>query len=122
MTCYVVQDKGPTRAEYQEWCRMGYTRTWEQYLAPRQRRSSPLFMCGDLGAHCADCADVGEFLCDYPVGDGKTCDRAMCHSHANEVAPEIHYCAAHYREWHAFRDSGGVSAALSNVIAYKAEK
>lgn len=81
-----------------------------------------IWMRGELGAHCADCAWVGDLLCDYPVGEGKTCDRAMCDDHAHEVGADIHYCAAHHAEWCRFRDSGGVSEHLKNVIAFKHEQ
>jgi hypothetical protein len=80
------------------------------------------FLCGDFGPHCADCARCSEALCDFPVGDGKTCDRNMCKKHATEVAPDVHYCAGHYTEWQAFRDSGGVAEHLRNVVAFKHEK
>lgn len=80
------------------------------------------FMCGDFGPHCADCSQLGEFLCDYPVGDGKTCDRAICEDHANEIAPEIHYCAGHLKLWQEFRDAGGVRAELQNVVAFKTKQ
>lgn len=79
-----------------------------------------LFVCGDLGEHCADCGCLGEFLCDYPVGDGKTCDRSLCLDHAHEIAPDTHYCAPHYAAWQAFRESGGVKRELENVVPYKA--
>lgn len=65
------------------------------------------FLCGNLGAHCSYCGDVGEFLCDYPVGNGKTCDRQVCKSHANEVADDVHYCHSHHQEWMEFIKSGG---------------
>lgn len=81
-----------------------------------------IFLRGELGQHCADCSWVGDTLCDYPVGHDKTCDRVMCEDHGIEVAPDVHYCAAHYAEWCAFRDSGGVSERLQNVIAFKHEK
>lgn len=58
-------------------------------------------ICGDLGPHCADCGDTGDNLCDYPVGDGKTCDRSICEYHSHEVAPNMHYCDQHYAEWKA---------------------
>jgi hypothetical protein len=73
---------------------------------------------GDLGPHCADCADVGWNLCDYPVGDDKTCDRAICDLHGHEIGPNMHYCATHHAEWTAFRDAGGVREALENVVPF----
>lgn len=76
-------------------------------------------MCGKLGPHCADCGDVGVNLCDFPVGAGETCDRAICEYHSHGVAPEIDYCDAHHAEWKAFRDAGGVKKELENVIAFK---
>jgi hypothetical protein len=81
-----------------------------------------LFMCGDLGPHCADCAGFGDYLCDYPVGNGKTCDRAMCDNHATEIAPEVHYCAGHMKLWEEFEVSGGVKRELENVVPFKAKE
>ncbi|KXS55312.1 MAG: hypothetical protein AWU57_298 [Marinobacter sp. T13-3] len=76
---------------------------------------------GDLGPHCAnaDCFDVGEYACDYPVGKGKTCDRVMCENHAYEVAPDVHYCPGHFQQWEAFRKAGGVKQELANVTPYR---
>lgn len=77
------------------------------------------FICGDLGEHCRhpECGAVSEFLCDFPVGEGKTCDRG---EHAHEVAPDVHYCAPHYQDWLRFREAGGVARELENVIPFKA--
>lgn len=79
-----------------------------------------VFLCGDLGPHCAagKCAAVSGWLCDYPVGEGKTCDLPLCGSHAYEVAPNIHYCPGHLTLWSAFRDSGGVKRELENVVPF----
>lgn len=78
-----------------------------------------LFICGDLGQHCADCSGFGDYLCDYPVGEGKTCDRPLCDDHASEIAPDIHYCAGHRKMWDDFQATGGVTRALENVVPYK---
>lgn len=78
-----------------------------------------VFMCGDLGEHCAECGWFGDYLCDYPVGDGKTCDRQLCEGHANEIAPDLHYCAAHLGMWNAYRDSGAEVRELENVVPFK---
>lgn len=71
------------------------------------------FVCGD-GVHdyefpsCSECGDnypvVVEFLCDFPVGDEKTCDRLLCKSCARVVGKDMHYCETHYQEWKEFRD------------------
>jgi len=79
-------------------------------------------ICGSLGQHCSDCGDLGSNLCDYPVGNDKTCDRSICEYHAHEVAPGIHYCDSHFEEWKAFMNSGGVKAELENVIPFKTKK
>ncbi len=78
-----------------------------------------MFMCCKLGPHCADCGDVGSNLCDYPVGKGKTCDRPICDLHAHEIGPNMHYCATHHAEWQKFRESGGVTRELENVVPFK---
>lgn len=63
------------------------------------------FLCGSLGPHCeADgCAASTSFLCDYPIGDLKTCDLALCGSHAYEVAADTHYCPNHLLLWQELR-------------------
>jgi hypothetical protein len=62
------------------------------------------FMCGP-GVHaepCRDCGVQADYLCDYPVGNGKTCDAQLCGEHAYEVAPGVHYCKGHYEQWKKF--------------------
>jgi hypothetical protein len=85
----------------------------------RMKDGGTMFLCGDFGPHCADCAAAGVNLCDYPVGDGKTCDRSICDHHAHEIAPNLHYCDYHHAEWQAFRDAGGVKAELENVVPFR---
>lgn len=123
MPCYIEPIKPPSAAEYEQWQKLGYLGTWDNYCAAKNRNvGGMMFVCGDLGAHCADCMAVGDFLCDYPVGDGKTCDRPICGDHAHEIGPDLHYCNAHYQMWTEFKERGGVDVALRNVIAFKGEK
>ena len=123
MGCYISKLKPATKESFKLWQDMGYTGTWEMHVADKQQNvGGTMFMCGDLGSHCADCNGFGDFLCDYPVGHGKTCDRPMCDYHGHEIAPELHYCESHYKMWGEFKASGGVDAALKNVIAFKTEK
>lgn len=42
-----------------------------------------------------NCGYMSEFLCDWPMGDGKTCDVNLCRVCALELRPELHYCPAH---------------------------
>jgi len=62
-----------------------------------------MFMCGDLGDNCAECGWVGDYLCDFPVGEGKTCDRPLCETHANEIAPT---CTTVQRIWACGKPTG----------------
>lgn len=120
MPCYFTTTKPASAADYKLWQGMGYTGTYEQYAEIKRRHEgSTVHIRGDLGPHCADCADVGDNLCDYPVGDGKTCDRAICDTHAHEIAPNLHYCDGHYAAWREFVASGGVAEELRNVVAFK---
>jgi hypothetical protein len=84
-----------------------------------EKDGSRLFLCGKLGKHCANCGWVSSFLCDYPVGNGKTCDRPLCESHAHEVAPDVHYCPGHFEQWKKFESNGGVKRALENVVPFQ---
>lgn len=68
------------------------------YIIPMQEGGN-MFMHGDLGKHCADCSRPSDNLCDYPIGGGKTCDRAICDHHSHVVGDDMHYCETHYREW-----------------------
>jgi hypothetical protein len=61
-----------------------------------------VFMCGeDLDPDelplCSTpgCEYLADFLCDEPMGDGKTCDLPLCKEHATEVGEEVHLCPIH---------------------------
>ncbi len=77
-----------------------------------------MFMCGDLGPHCAagDCDAASRFLCDYPVGKGQSCDLPLCSSHAYAVAHELHYCPGHMQLWAAFLNSGRMAVAMQEQL------
>ena len=96
MACYIVRSPAPSHEQFKTWVMMGYTGSYEMYLAHREPGPTHMHICGDLGPHCAECAGVGGNLCDYPVGNDKTCDRPLCDDHATEVAPDVHYCRAHF--------------------------
>ena len=57
-------------------------------LCGRSRRKAPKCWV----AHCKFSSTKE---CDWPLGDGKTCDRHICDGHADEVGPDRHYCPAH---------------------------
>lgn len=77
------------------------------------------FICGDLGEHCSECGAVADNLCDYPVGDGKTCDRHICDEHSGQIGVDIHYCPTHKKHWDKFRRNGGEVKELENVVPFK---
>lgn len=93
-------------------CYFGFTKSGDRF-----------FLCGDLGPRCGDhrCMDVGTNLCDYPVGNGKTCDMPICDSHAFEAAPNVHYCPGHAVMWRKFVDAGSVERELKNVVPFAAK-
>ena len=123
MPCYKQPIRPASKDEFDQWQKMGYTGTWEQYCAAKKRsEGGSIFLCGDLGEHCAECSAVGDVLCDFPVGEAKTCDRILCEAHSHIVGQNLHYCQTHYQMWQEFKDKGGVDEALRNVVALKTEK
>jgi hypothetical protein len=55
---------------------------------------------------CRTCDRQSDFLCDWKIGDGQTCDQPCCSQHALQVADDKHLCPRHqkaYREWQARR-------------------
>lgn len=78
---------------------------------------SKIFWKGDLFDeldYCR-CGQIADYLCDYPVGEGKTCDMKMCKKCANHVKGDMHYCDEHNGEYGNFiqlqtkeRDGSGI--------------
>jgi hypothetical protein len=64
---------------------------------------------------------LSDNLCDYPVGNEKTCDRLIYEDRYNPIAPNVQFSDAHYSEWRKFVENGGVKE-LENVIAFGFEK
>jgi len=60
------------------------------------------FICGD-GLEgttiCRVCGDMADRLCDYPIGNGKTCDSALCKYHSVKIKGDIDYCPEHSSEY-----------------------
>jgi len=51
---------------------------------------------------CRSCAQPAPFLCDFRLGNGKTCDAPICADHAWQPAEDKHLCPQHqlgYRRW-----------------------
>lgn len=45
--------------------------------------------------HCQWCPVRSEFLCDYEIEPGRTCDKRMCSGHATRIGPEKDFCPDH---------------------------
>ena len=111
----------PSRDEHTEWVRLGYTGDYKRYLEATKGRSQMVVHYSGKAeyANCRACDCLADdFLCDYPVGEGVTCDANLCRTHAKEVAEDTHYCPAHYEKFRAFQKKGGVKKVLENVVAF----
>lgn len=70
-------------------------------------------MCGQDGDdirldQCYECGSnwpEAEFLCDFPVGQDKTCDRVLCKACSKLVGRDMHYCPTHYVEYREYKKS-----------------
>ncbi len=51
------------------------------------------------------CGKPGEYLCDWKIGGGKTCDKPICDEHAEEVAEDKHLCPEHQEAYRAWLDA-----------------
>jgi hypothetical protein len=80
----------------------------------RMNGNSVGFICGDFTQDdfnmdsCNECGDTwpaAEVLCDYPVGNEKTCDRKLCRKCLRTVGRDMHYCPSHYAEWKEYQGS-----------------
>lgn len=115
MTDYVVKVRPPSHEEYKTWVMMGYLGSYDRYAATARDVGSRIFISGDLGPHCTECMAPGENLCDYPVGEGKTCDRSLCDEHSKGVANDTHYCRDHFIMWRDYLASQRGYDVLDNV-------
>lgn len=54
-------------------------------------------MCGQFPSAevCLRCGTFSEVLCDWPMGEGKTCDAPLCCRCARNIGPELDLCPAH---------------------------
>jgi len=48
-------------------------------------------------AHCKYCGHFADYLCDWPMGENKTCDTPLCEKHAFSLSFEddLHFCPIH---------------------------
>lgn len=97
--------------------------TFERYSSFYENAvaGSRYFMCGSFeqSEACVICNEMDAvLLCDYPVGEEKTCDRMLCVECAAEIGRDIHYCDTHFTEWQEFVKTEGVKEQLLRVVAF----
>ena len=51
-------------------------------------------VCGSGVQPCSNCGEVADYLCDYPVGEGKTCDLNLCRKCRTHVG-KFDFCNIH---------------------------
>ena len=61
------------------------------------------FACGPRQRCKCELRRPMKYLCDWKVGDGKTCDRPLCDRCTSKPAPDKDLCPAHQAEWAARR-------------------
>jgi hypothetical protein len=61
----------------------------------------PIIMCGDLVVPVCPCGVAADFLCDYPMGKGKTCDLPLCADCRHAVDDDTDLCRLHRAEFRA---------------------
>jgi hypothetical protein len=52
------------------------------------------FVCGDGVIPCKSCGQISSHLCDYPIGDGKTCDIELCED-CKVTIGKFDFCPVH---------------------------
>lgn len=63
------------------------------------------------------CSRYSEILCDFPLANGRTCDRRQCRRCASAIAHEVDWCRAHARWWEAVSAMLGVGAFTVESVA-----
>jgi hypothetical protein len=116
LPCYVVKMRPPSHDGFKTWVMMGYTGSYAMYeAAAALSAGEQMFIKGELGPHCTECSAPGDNLCDYPVGEGKTCDRSLCDDHSHGIANDTHYCRDHFIMWQEYLASERGYDVLANV-------
>lgn len=53
------------------------------------------FVHGEKLKACSECGIIADNLCDFPIGNNKTCDALLCDMHAHPIAENKHLCPIH---------------------------
>lgn len=57
------------------------------------------FLCGDLVVPVCKCGVAADYLCDYPIGKGKTCDLNLCPGCLRHIGDDLDLCEIHFAEF-----------------------
>ena len=70
----------------------------EVVMPPREGMS---FLCGRIfeQAPFCPCGHTAEMLCDYPMGEGRTCDLPVCWCCSKHLGEEQDLCLIHFAEF-----------------------
>ena len=71
-------------------------------ICTKEPNGTYIFWCGDgidesLQCHEPECQLMAEIMCDYPMGEGKSCDIPLCREHAFHLGQGFHLCPFHKR-------------------------
>ena len=64
------------------------------------KNDNPIFWAGEIES-CGECSDFADYLCDWPMGRGETCDHRLCEAHAHPIGEDRHLCPVHARVFKA---------------------
>ena len=86
----------PTQAEISVW--LGLPISFF-YRKPSTTSKSVYFICGKDIQVCNFCGSISEYFCDFPIGDGRTCDLPICKDHKRhreDIGVDIDFCPHHW--------------------------
>jgi hypothetical protein len=69
-------------------------------LSGKAAKNPPAPCCApiELEGKRVRCMGISQYLCDWPVDGGKTCDAPLCEEHATQIGPDRHLCPRHASE------------------------
>ena len=66
------------------------------YFCKTFKKDKPdvIFVCGEGIKPCSNCGGPADYLCDYPVGEGKTCSLPICNQCRTHIG-KYDFCPVH---------------------------
>lgn len=74
---------------------------------------------GEKLENCNICGNIASFLCDFPVGNDKTCDCKLCNECAEHIGVNLHYCPDHFKIWEDFKNRPDFEEKVTNIINFE---